>query len=252
MDPCCCRTTTDATAPSSLCSYEGFRNSTPSQTLGRVPTASQLTGNLSDLGVPIYNPFTTRPDPTKPGQFVRDPFPGGIIPQNLLDPAMSKLAQGLYPTPTGTGTTNFSATSPVHTNQDLYNIRGDQQFGTKDSFWFRFSQVTLPRISINPIGNSQTNDTWHAHTIGANWTHTFGPGTGDAGAIRPNVGHRQHPRFGAECARGRNQRAVSRFRVRLSRRPCLPAAQRRPGELPGHASGHRFRIRAHPTSGPGR
>ena len=158
-------------------SYEGFRNSTPSQTLGRVPTASELSGDLSDLGIPIYNPFTTRPDPSKPGQFLRDPFPGGIVPQSLFDPAMSKLAAGLYPAPTGTGTTNFSATAPVRTDQNLYNIRGDQQLGEKDSLWFRFSHVTLPRVAVNPIGLSQNVDTWHARTLGANWTHIFGPGT---------------------------------------------------------------------------
>jgi Carboxypeptidase regulatory-like domain len=158
-------------------SYEGFRNSTPSQTLGRVPTQSQLAGNLNDLGVAIYDPFTTRPDPARPGQFLRDPFPNNVVPQNLFDPAMAKLGQGLYPAPTGTGTTNYSATAPVHTNQDVYNIRGDQQLGSKNSVWFRFSKVTLPRVAINPIGNSETVDTWHAHTIGANWTHTFGTGT---------------------------------------------------------------------------
>jgi len=58
-------------------SYEGFRNRTPSQTLGRIPTANELTGALGDLGVPIYNPFSTRPDPANAGQFLRDPFPGG-------------------------------------------------------------------------------------------------------------------------------------------------------------------------------
>src|SRR5205807_172833 len=50
------------------------------------------------------------------------------------------------------------------------------QLGAKDAFWFRFSHVTLPRVSTNPIGKAATNDTWYAHTIGANWTHTFGPG----------------------------------------------------------------------------
>jgi hypothetical protein len=157
-------------------SYEGFRNSTPTQTLGRVPTPAELTGNLGDLGVPIYNPFTTVADPSKPGQYVRDPFPNGVLPQNLFDPAMSKLAQGIYPAPTGTGTTNFSKTTPVLTNQNLYNIRGDQQLGDKDSFWFRFSHVTLPTTSVNPIGDANTVNTWHAHTVGASWTHIFGPG----------------------------------------------------------------------------
>ena len=158
-------------------SYEGFRNSTPSQTLGRVPTSAELSGNLSDLGLPIYDPSSTTPDPSKPGQYVRTPFSGAIIPQSMMDPAMSKLAQGIYPAPTGSGATNFSRTTPVLTNQNLYNIRADQQLGEKDSFWFRFSHVTLPKTSVNAIGNADTVDTWHAHTVGASWTHIFGPST---------------------------------------------------------------------------
>jgi hypothetical protein len=160
-------------------SYEGFRNRTPTQTLGRVPTPAELGGNLSDLATPIYNPFTTRSDPSKPGQFLRDPFAGNIIPQSLMDPATLKLAQLLYPAPFTTGTTgtNFSATSPVSTNQNLYNIRADQQLGAKDAFWFRFSHVALPSTSLNPVGKAISANTWDAHTVGANWTHTFGPTT---------------------------------------------------------------------------
>ena len=159
-------------------SYEGFRNSTPSQTLGRIPTPEEIGGNLSDLGVPIYNPFSTRADPAKPGQYLRDPFANGVVPSSLLDPSMAKIAQGFYPSPVFTGTpgTNFRATAPVHTSQNLYNIRADQQVSAKDATWFRFSKVTLPRTAIKPIGNAANVDTWHAYTIGANWTHTFGPG----------------------------------------------------------------------------
>lgn len=157
-------------------SYEGFRNSTPTQTLGRVPTASELQGNLGDLTTPIYNPFTTVLDPANPGQYIRDPFPNNVIPQSIIDPAMSKLAQGIYPAPTGSGTSNFSKTTPVLTNQNLYSIRADQQLGDKDSIWFRFSQVILPTTSVNPIGDATTVSTWHSHTIAGSWTHIFGPG----------------------------------------------------------------------------
>ena len=80
-------------------SYEGFRNSTPSQTLGRVPTPSQLAGNLSDLGVAIYNPFSTRPDPSKPGQFLRDPFPAASVPQSLFRPRHVETDARAVPSP---------------------------------------------------------------------------------------------------------------------------------------------------------
>ncbi len=158
-------------------SYEGFRESAPSQTLGLIPSQTELQGNLAALNTPIYNPFTTRADPSKPGQYVRDPFPGGIIPTNLLDPTMASLSHALYPQPTLSATrgTNFVATTPYATDQDVYDIRLDQQMGAKDAMWFRFSNVNLPATSINPIGSASTNDVWSAHTMGANWTHTFGP-----------------------------------------------------------------------------
>jgi hypothetical protein len=53
--------------------------------------------------VPIYNSFSTRPDPNKPGQFLRDPFPGSVIPASLLDPTMWKLAQQANAAPIVTG-----------------------------------------------------------------------------------------------------------------------------------------------------
>jgi hypothetical protein len=158
-------------------SYEGFRNRTPSQVLSTLPTSDQLAGNLSTVGTPIYNPFSTRPDPAKAGQFLRDPFVGGLIPQGLIDPTMLAIAKTLYPAPNTSGVagTNFTETSPVATDQNLYNIRLDQQLGTNNSFWFRFSHVDLPKNSVSPIGNAVSSDDWQAHTIGANWTHTFSP-----------------------------------------------------------------------------
>lgn len=160
-------------------SYEGFRNSIPGQVLGRIPTPDELRGRLGTIANTIYDPFTTRVDPANANQFLRTPFAGNVIPENRLDPAMSQLAQALYPAPTATSTagTNYSATAPGRTSQNLYNFKVDQQAGPRDSLWFRFSKVTLPRLTSNPIGDANNTDTWRAKNYGANWTHTFGPGT---------------------------------------------------------------------------
>lgn len=159
-------------------SYEGFRNSIPIQTLGRIPTPDELKGQLGTISNTIYDPFSTRPDPANPGQFLRDPFPGNNLPASILDPNMTKLAQAMYPVPTQTSATgtNFARTAPSRTSQNQYNIRGDQQLGEKNAFWFRYTNVTLPRVSTDPIGNASNSDTWRARNIAASWTHTFGPG----------------------------------------------------------------------------
>src|ERR1043166_1782834 len=69
-----------------------FENSGTNSVRTTVPTAEMYNGDFSFGGqatpkpLPLYNPFTTRPnsDPLIP--WVRDPFPGNIIPKNLFDP----------------------------------------------------------------------------------------------------------------------------------------------------------------------
>jgi hypothetical protein len=70
----------------------------PSPNILTVPTAQMRTGDFSDLlslgpQYQIYNPFTIRPHPTQAGRFTRDPFPGNIIPANLIDPAAKKIVE---------------------------------------------------------------------------------------------------------------------------------------------------------------
>lgn len=74
-------------------SGEFFRNrvGASSQTFD-VPTPEMYNGDFSNWvdeqgrRIPIYDPATTRPDPNNPGRFIRDPFPGNIIPQNRISP----------------------------------------------------------------------------------------------------------------------------------------------------------------------
>ena len=56
-----------------------------------VPTEAMRNGDFSPLlavdpvRYQIYDPLTTRPDPARPGHWVRDPFPGNIIPRDRFD-----------------------------------------------------------------------------------------------------------------------------------------------------------------------
>jgi hypothetical protein len=61
------------------------------------PTLRERTGDFSQSGITIYDPLTTRPNPSGTG-FIRDPFPGNIIPADRLNSiARAMLAQ--MPTP---------------------------------------------------------------------------------------------------------------------------------------------------------
>ncbi|MEP7342242.1 MAG: TonB-dependent receptor, partial [Acidobacteriota bacterium] len=65
-----------------------------------VPTALERSGNFSNTRdgngnlLVIYDPATTRANPNGSG-FVRDPFPGNIIPQNRIDPLSKRLLEYL-------------------------------------------------------------------------------------------------------------------------------------------------------------
>jgi Carboxypeptidase regulatory-like domain len=74
-----------------------------------VPTEAFKRGDFSALvdgqgrQIPIYDPATTRPDGN--GGFVRDPFPGNVIPQDRISPAARQLLQYM-PTPDLPGINN--------------------------------------------------------------------------------------------------------------------------------------------------
>src|SRR5262249_3801484 len=71
--------------------YEALRQGSPSTSSLSLPTDRQRQGDFSDtynsngtLDM-IFNPFSTRPNPNGAG-YIRDAFPGNIIPVSLMDP----------------------------------------------------------------------------------------------------------------------------------------------------------------------
>ncbi len=88
--------------------YEGMKESRPRPpaTDITVPTELWRQGNFSDLlaigaQYQIYNPFTRRREGTR---YRADPFPGNIIPSNLLNPVAKKVLTYI-PLPLNDGTT---------------------------------------------------------------------------------------------------------------------------------------------------
>jgi hypothetical protein len=129
--------------------YEGTREKISRPNLNTIPTVQQRTGDFSDLvddagePVKIYDALTTRPnpefDPAQPVslsnlQYLRDPFPGNIIPRDRLDPVALK-AISYYPPPnTNVGPflrNNFFSNS-VETNTPNGTVwKLDQSLGTR-------------------------------------------------------------------------------------------------------------------------
>lgn len=162
--------------------YEGFRQRQQAEGLVTTATPAQLSGDFSNLlekGVQIYNPFSTRPDPSNPGQYLRDPFPGDKIPAALLSPASVLYAKTLFPAPaiSGNPAGNAYINTPLSTNSNSYTGRLDYAFNERDQVFVRASLYDEPYVNSvgSPIAVQQ--DDIGGYNIVAHEIHAFGPST---------------------------------------------------------------------------
>ena len=159
--------------------YEGFRQSQAAQQIVRVPTSAELNGDFSALlgqGIQLYNPFSTRPDPSSPGGFIRDPFPSNMIPPQLLS-AAAKLYATLFPaagTPVSGG--NLFDTTRALLHQDSYTGRIDQNFGLHDSLFGRISYFNESSVGSGGYPGAQNQVLISGWNVGVHETHDFGQG----------------------------------------------------------------------------
>jgi outer membrane receptor protein involved in Fe transport len=158
-------------------SYEGIRRVEASRTLYKVPTDQELTGDLSGLGVPIYDPFSTREDPENPGQFLRDEFPGGIIPPERLDQNMVTYAKSVYPRPVDTGDPRYNGLDnrPRRLRNDQWNVRIDEQLNPSNALWGRLSKTQATRSQSGGMATMISETKFWAWQGVVGWQHTFGP-----------------------------------------------------------------------------
>jgi hypothetical protein len=115
---------------------EGYKTQTTSDGVLVLPTAAERRGDYSQSFdaqgrlIVIHDPLTTRPNPAVPGQFVRDPFPGNVIPASRINPVSATLVN-LLPLPaTGRALTRKSEPIGDFTNQATGKVDhrlGDRQ-----------------------------------------------------------------------------------------------------------------------------
>lgn len=172
--------------------YEGLRQKSPTVVTTSVPTDFQKSGDFSKTLasngqlVTIYDPATTRPDPSNPGQYLRSPFADNRIPQGRIDPVSAKI-QSYYPAPTSagnlyTGLNNFFFTGPSVRETDNFSGRVDHQLNSSTLLMGRFSRANLSAWQ-NPATFGATNmaspgystkPQHHPYAIGK-MTKTFSP-----------------------------------------------------------------------------
>jgi hypothetical protein len=166
-------------------SFDGFddRKTTGSANPYTLPTLAERQGNFSDL-LPasatlfqIYDPLSIQPDPSRPGHYVRSPFPGNIVPQSrivnpvyqnylklLPDPNNSPASANLQPL------NNYvDPAQPYNWFYEAFANRIDYQLSQKNRFFARWNWLKY---------REDRQD----------WTHTTDRGVMTNGVNRNNLG----------------------------------------------------------------
>jgi hypothetical protein len=168
--------------------YEGIRQGSPQSFLNTVPLPEFKNGNFSNARdrngnqIAIYDYLTTRENPAAPGTFIRDQFPGNIVPANRIHPISKNFLQ-YWPDPNRAGeqfgqVNNFFRSGKNVSNNDIWFSRVDHIISSKHRIYGRFggsvNESYLKGIidQAFPGGTFTKQPTWNA---GITLTSTFSP-----------------------------------------------------------------------------
>jgi hypothetical protein len=124
-------------------SYERLQDDTIETFTTSVPTERMRRGDFSELlaaGTQISNPYSAR---LVNGVVTRDPFPGNVIPQNLLNPIALEVLK-YYPLPNQAGeadtTGNYFVEQPWTYGYDFEMARVDHQWNAPNRTYVRWTR----------------------------------------------------------------------------------------------------------------
>jgi hypothetical protein len=183
--------------------YQGLRSHVGATAHDRDLTAAERAGDLSDLGIPIYDPYQTSDpahcnvvldaagNPNALPSSQRTQFPGNIIPTCRLSPQAQNILK-LIPLPNTTPSNplqdNYFGSGSNVLDGNQFDIRGDYSFSERLQIFGRYSYQkftrsgpglygTLPGGSALPsdpsvgqfAGNAESPD----HSVAAGFDYTF-------------------------------------------------------------------------------
>uniref|UniRef100_Q028H0 TonB-dependent transporter Oar-like beta-barrel domain-containing protein n=1 Tax=Solibacter usitatus (strain Ellin6076) TaxID=234267 RepID=Q028H0_SOLUE len=172
--------------------YEGYREGTPNPLTVSYPEAEMRNGDFSKLTnsvgqkITIYNPFDGVIG--SDGNVVRQPFPGNIIPKNLLNPVALAVTKYM-PLPNqaaapGSAYSTSNLSIPSFFDKDkFYNLilKFDANIGNKNRAYFRhLSNDRTEDRAVNGIDNKPGTDGQQPFqrindAYVADWTTTVSP-----------------------------------------------------------------------------
>ena len=176
--------------------YERNINRAGAFSLFSVPTAAMRGGDFSqDINTAgrlkvIHDPFSAAPDPARAGSFIRTPFPGNVIPKNVMDPVGVNSAT-YWPAPNLPGTAaagggfaplnNVAATAVSSNPLEQITIKVDHNFSSTRRGFIRYAKLFNVAGSPNYYNNLADTGfgpmTVHSHNVALGYTQAFGAAT---------------------------------------------------------------------------
>jgi hypothetical protein len=169
--------------------YERWNFRTANINRATVPTERERNGDFSNTRdgngnlITIYDPATTKANPNGSG-FVRDPFPGNIIPRNRMDPLSLRLLQYLplpnvAPNNAFTNANNYLSLVGFPIDQGQFSLRIDHNFSNSDKIFGRYTGTKNTRMN-RAWGNGDADtdardDQRNNHNLIVSHTHIFSP-----------------------------------------------------------------------------
>jgi len=169
--------------------WEQVKRRVTSQVFRTVPTELQRRGDFSQTRaasgalIRIFDPYTTRPDPARPGNRVRDPFPGNMILANRIN-GIARAVMQYYPAPNTAGlpfteANNFFGLSPAPLDKNSLGIKIDHNLTSNRRLSGRFTGEALSIGPSNTFGNiadpGNVDQRFPRHSFALNYTETIRP-----------------------------------------------------------------------------
>ena len=149
--------------PNFTVNYQWTRDRNASSQAGRMPTATERSGDFSQLPSYIFDPSTGTP------------FPGNRVPLNRISSQAAALLN-LYPLPNFNGSDryNYQLALTTITHQDNLQTRANKTIGRRDQLSGAFAYQNTRLDSTNLFGFLDTTNSAGINT-NINWRHSFNP-----------------------------------------------------------------------------
>jgi len=174
--------------------YQGTRWRRGDVFITTLPTSRERAGDFTKTLTPqgqmvqVYDPLTTRTDPARAGQYLRQPFPGNVLPQERIS-SIARRILTFYPAPNTAGDpvsgyNNFVSNASRKIDQNQVSVRIDHSV---NDAWRMFGRIAANGTSLTqpdyysnvatPSPGAVGTTPFHQRTAALDHTVTLNPAT---------------------------------------------------------------------------